>query len=265
MAAKIVASDVWKAFRRNGTALSVVEGVTLTVGEGEVVALVGPSGCGKSTLLDMLAGFTFPDRGSVQVDGRPVRGPDPNRILISQGGSVFPWLTVRRNLVIVQVGVPPDERRARAKHYMDVVGLGDFQLAYPYQLSGGMRQRLELARALVVRPQMLLMDEPFGALDALTRLRMRAEFLHILERERHTVLLVTHDVEEALHLADRIVVMTARPARIQDVVDVPDPHPRNLTSPAFSALKDRILHELGVDAWLNPIVESGMGNGGAPT
>jgi NitT/TauT family transport system ATP-binding protein len=257
MAAKIVATDVWKAFGRNGNALSVVEGVTLSVAEGEVVALVGPSGCGKSTFLDMLAGFTFPDRGVVQVDGAVVRGPDVNRILISQHGSVFPWLTVRRNLVIVQVGVPPEERTARAKHYMDLVGLRDFQLAYPSQLSGGMRQRLELARALVVRPQILLMDEPFGALDALTRLRMRAEFLRILGRERHTVLLVTHDVDEALHLANRVVVMTSRPARIQDVIEVSFPQPRSLTSPEIGALKDRILHELGVDTWLDPAVADG--------
>jgi len=265
MADKIIASDVWKGFGRNGATLSVVEGVSLTVAEGEVVALVGQSGCGKSSFLDLLAGFTFPDRGEVRVDGELVRGPNAKRILISQRGSVFPWLTVRRNLVIVQQGVPVEERRRRAWHYVELVGLMEFERAYPFELSGGMRQRVELARALVVRPDILFMDEPFGALDALTRLRLRAELLQILARERHTVVLVTHDVDEALQLADRVVVLTPRPARIHSIVPVLLPHPRSLVAPELTALKERILRDLGVDAWMEGRpADNGAGGGRVP-
>ena len=181
------------------------------------------------------------------MDGQALDGPSPKRILIPQSASVFPWLSARRNLTFVQNGVPEDEKRRLALHYLEMVGLSEFQLSYPYQLSGGMLKRLEVARALVVKPDILFMDEPFGSLDALTRLKLRNELLRLLSVERHTVLLVTHDVEEALHLADRIIILSPRPARIQRIVDVPFPHPRALASVELMNLKKEILSDLGLD------------------
>jgi len=180
------------------------------------------------------------------VDGEPVREPRRTGIFIFQQPSLFPWLNLEGNLVFGLNGASPEERRRLVAHYISLVGLEGFEHAFPYQLSGGMQQRAELARALMVRPEILYMDEPFGALDALTRLRMRAELLRILSRERHTVLLVTHDVEEALHLADRVLLLSPRPAQIQTVIDVTLPRPRLLSSPALLALKASILTELGI-------------------
>jgi ABC-type nitrate/sulfonate/bicarbonate transport system ATPase subunit len=231
----------------NGS-LSVLEGVDFTVAEGEFVAIIGPSGCGKSTLLNILAGFDRPDRGAAALDGVPVSGPSSKGILIFQTGSIFPWLTVQRNLMFGLNGLPRSEKRRLADHYAELVELKGFEQVFPSQLSGGMRQQLEVARALMVRPEVLYMHEPFGSLAALTRLQMRIELLRILSRQRHTVLLVAHDVEEALHLADRILLLSARPARIQSVVDVPFAHPRKLSNPAVVELKEQLLRELGVEA-----------------
>jgi len=245
---KIIVKDLSKAFPTRQGPLSVLEGITFAVDEGEFVAIVGPSGCGKTTLLNIIAGFELPDRGEVRVDGVPVSGPSPKRIVMSQQGSVFPWLTVRGNLTFGLDGAPETDRRRIADHYISLVGLEGFEGAYPFELSGGMLKRVEVARALAVRPEILYMDEPFAALDALTRFRMRIELLRILSRERHTSLLVTHDVEEAIQLADRILILTARPATISSVVSVPVPHPRKLTSPAVVDLKEHILRALGVEA-----------------
>ncbi|MBI1722732.1 MAG: ABC transporter ATP-binding protein [Gemmatimonadetes bacterium] len=247
MSGSIVATGIHKSFSSRQGALSVIEGIDLSVADGEFVALVGPSGCGKSTLLDILAGFVRPDRGEVQIDGEPVGSANPRHILIPQQPSVFPWLTARRNITFVLDGVPDGEQRRLAFHYLDLVGLEGFDQSYPHQLSGGMVKRLELARALAVKPDVLYMDEPFGALDALTRRKMRDELRRILLVERHTALLVTHDVEEALHLADRIVVMSPRPTKIQCIVDVPFPHPRRLVSVEMIRLAALILSELGVE------------------
>ena len=246
MGTKIVVQDVWKGYPTRGS-LSVLEGLSFTVADGEFVALIGPSGCGKTTLLNIMAGFDQPDRGEVSVDGKPVTGPTPQGIFIFQQGSVFPWLTVRRNLMFGLGNLPKAEKRRLADHYIELVGLKGFERAFPYQLSGGMLQRVEVARALVVKPEILYMDEPFGALDALTRLRMRNELRRILYRERHTVLLVTHDVEEAIFLADRILILSPRPAKIQSFVEVPSLHPRALSAPQLVELKERILRELGVE------------------
>lgn len=248
MSASIQICNVHKSFpgRDGRGSLSVVDGIDLTVEEGEFVALIGPSGCGKSTLLDLMVGFDNPDRGTIAVDGRPVEGPSRRGVLVPQQAAAFPWITVRRNLTLVQDGVPEEERRRRASYYLEMVGLKAFELAFPYELSGGMRQRLEVARALVVKPEILFLDEPFGALDALTRIRMRDELRQILLQERHTTVLVTHDVEEALDLADRIVILSPRPARIQRIIEVPQPHPRVLYSPPMVELKEQILEELGV-------------------
>jgi ABC-type nitrate/sulfonate/bicarbonate transport system ATPase subunit len=248
MHAKIAVRDLWKAYQTTDGGLSVIEGVDFEAAEGEFVALVGPSGCGKTTLLNHIAGFEKPDRGEILVDDQPVTQPSKNGIVISQQGSVFPWLTVRRNLTFGLNNLPRDEKRRLADHYAELVGLQGFEEAFPYQISGGMLKRVELARALAAKSELLYMDEPLAALDALTRFRMRLELQRILGSEQHTVLLVTHDVEEAVHLADRVLILTARPAKIRSILKVPFPHPRNVASREFVELKQKILRELGVDA-----------------
>src|SRR5262250_1555968 len=246
MRTKIEIRALKKSFASDKGALPVVDDVSFTVRDGEFVAIVGPSGCGKSTLLNMMAGFVRPDTGEVVIDGAPRTRPDARGILISQQGSVFPWLTVRENLMFGLNGHAPANRIEIADRYADIVGLKGFEQSYPHELSGGMLKRAELARALVVKPEILFMDEPFSALDALMNLRMRNELLRILAEERHTVLLITHDVEEAIHIADRVLVLTPRPARLQASFDVKIPRPRKLTSPEVQELRVAILRELGV-------------------
>jgi ABC-type nitrate/sulfonate/bicarbonate transport system ATPase subunit len=247
MRTKIEVRDLQKSFSSDRGRLSVIENVSLTVGDGEFVAIVGPSGCGKSTLLNLMAGFIRPDGGLIAVDGKQRSKPDAKGILISQQGSVFPWLTVRENLKFGLNGKAQVDHSQLADHYAALVGLQGFEDSYPYELSGGMLKRAELARALVVKPEILYMDEPFSALDALMSLRVRNELLRILRTERHTVILVTHDVEEAIHLADRIHVLSVRPTRIQATFDVPFAHPRRVSSPEAQQLRIAILTELGVE------------------
>ena len=247
MPTKIEVRAVSKSFTSDRGPLQVIEDVGFSVRDGEFVAIVGPSGCGKSTLLNLLAGFIRPDAGSVIIDGAPRLRPDSKGILISQQGSVFPWLTVRENLMFGLNGHAPVDKVGLADHYADIVGLKGFEHSYPHELSGGMLKRAVLARALVVKPDILYMDEPFSALDALMSLRMRNELLRILAIERHTVMLITHDVEEAIHVADRILVLSPRPTRIQATFDVPFAHPRKLSSPEAQSLRVAILRELGVD------------------
>jgi ABC-type nitrate/sulfonate/bicarbonate transport system ATPase subunit len=246
-ASKIVVDGVAKGFATGKGVLPVIDGVSIAVDDGEFVAIVGPSGCGKSTLMNIIAGFERPDRGAVRVDGVAGPRPSPKGIVISQHGSVFPWLTVQQNLMF---GLSGDDARgdkaALADHYAEMVGLKGFEAAYPHQLSGGMLKRVELARALVVKPEILYMDEPFSALDALMNLRMRNELLRILGEERHTVLLITHDVEEAVYMADRIMVLSPRPTTIQATFEVRLPHPRRLASAEAQGLREAILKELGV-------------------
>ena len=246
MSAKISVKDLKKSFDTDQGPLPVVNGVSFDVADGEFVAIVGPSGCGKSTLMSIIAGFDRPDQGSVTVDGAVGRGPSSKGILISQHGSVFPWLTVQQNLMFGLNGRASGEKEELADHYAAIVGLKGFEKSYPHELSGGMLKRVELARALVVKPEILYMDEPFSALDALMSLRMRKELLRILEVERHTVVLITHDVEEALQLADRILVLSVRPTTIQATFEVSFAHPRKLTSPEVQNIKESILRELGV-------------------
>jgi ABC-type nitrate/sulfonate/bicarbonate transport system ATPase subunit len=246
MPAKIVVKNVSKNFVTDKAVLPVVNNVSLEVESGKFLAIIGPSGCGKSTLMKILCGFEQADTGSVTIDGNPHNRPDPNGILISQHGSVFPWMSVQRNLMF-GIGGNDDAKNAElADHYAELVGLKGFEKAYPHELSGGMLRRVEIARALVVKPEILYMDEPFSALDALTSLYMRKELLRILEEERHTVVLITHDVEEAIHLADRIIVLSKRPTSIQASFDVPFKHPRKLSSPEAQKLKESILRELGL-------------------
>jgi ABC-type nitrate/sulfonate/bicarbonate transport system ATPase subunit len=248
---KIVIDGVSKSFvAARGGSVPVIHDVSLEVADGEFVAIVGPSGCGKSTLMNVIAGFERPDSGLVRIDGREVRGPSPKGIVISQHGSVFPWLTVQQNLMFglndAEHGEKHAERAALADHYADMVGLKGFESAYPHELSGGMLKRVELARAFIVKPEILYLDEPFSALDALMNMRMRNELLRILAEERHTVLLITHDVEEAIYMADRILVLSPRPTTIQTRFDVDLPHPRRLGSPQAQALREAILKELGL-------------------
>ena len=247
-APRISVEGIAKSFTTGHGTLDVLSDISFSVAEGETVAIVGPSGCGKSTLMSIIAGFERPDRGSVAIDGTPLRKPSSKGILISQQGSVFPWLTVRENLMFGLNGHRFEGKQDLADHYAAMVGLKGFERSYPHELSGGMLKRAELARALVVKPEILYMDEPFSALDALLSLKMRNELLRILAEERHTVLLITHDVEEAIHVADRVLVLSTRPTRIQATFDVPIPHPRRLASAAVQELRAAILRELGVEA-----------------
>ena len=247
MRTKIEVNEISKTFASDKGPLPVVDRVNFTVGDGEFVAIIGPSGCGKTTLMNMIAGFIPPDEGSVVVDGIERLKPSSTGILISQHGSVFPWLTVQENLMFGLNGHAYADKAGLADHYAEIVGLKGFESSYPHELSGGMLKRAELARALVVKPEILYMDEPFSALDALMGLRIRNELLRILAEERHTVMLITHDVEEAIHVADRIMVLSPRPARIQAQFEVPFAHPRKLTSPEAQQLRVAVLRELGVE------------------
>jgi len=224
----------------------VLDDIELGVTAGEFVCILGPSGCGKSTLLNIVAGFVKPTDGGVAIDEEPVDGPDPRRIFVFQERGVFPWLTVEGNIGFGLFRQSEAEKRERIKHYVQLVGLTGFENAYPRELSGGMKQRLEVARALAVNPDVLYLDEPFGALDSITRLQMRRELLRIWHAERKTILFVTHDIEESVQLADRIVVLSARPGRVRRIVNVDIPHPRDLSDPRYIALRDQIFAEIGL-------------------
>ena len=233
-------------FTRDGKSTPVLNDISLEVAEGEFVCLLGPSGCGKSTLLSTMAGFLAPTSGEIKIDGEAVHGPDPRRIFVFQERGVFPWLTVEGNIAFGLFHLPAAERRQRVAHYIKMVGLEGFEKAYPPALSGGMKQRLEVARALAVNPDMLFLDEPFGALDSITRLVMRGELLRIWEAERKTIIFVTHDIDEAVQLADRVVVMSARPATIQQIVNIDIPHPRDISSARYLELRDGIFQQIGL-------------------
>jgi NitT/TauT family transport system ATP-binding protein len=226
--------------------VDVLEDLNLDVREGELVCILGPSGCGKSTLLNIVGGFVRPTAGTVTIDGDRVTEPDRRRIFVFQERGVFPWLTVEGNIAFGLHHLPDGERRERVEHYVALVGLGGFERAYPHALSGGMKQRLEVARALAVNPDVLYLDEPFGALDSITRLQMRGELLRIWQAERKTILFVTHDIDESVQLADRIVIMSARPSTIQRIVEVDLEHPRDLSSRGYIEVRDRIFEEIGL-------------------
>jgi ABC-type nitrate/sulfonate/bicarbonate transport system ATPase subunit len=233
-------------FTREETSVRVLDDINLEIATGEFVCLLGPSGCGKSTLLSAMAGFLSPTRGEIRIDGEPVRGPDPRRIFVFQERGVFPWLTVEGNIGFGLFKLPRVEREQRIAYYVKMVGLEGFEKVYPAELSGGMKQRLEVARALAVNPDMLFLDEPFGALDSITRLIMRGELLRIWEAERKTIVFVTHDIDEAVQLADRVVVLSARPARVQQIVEIDIAHPRDISSPRYLELRDGIFKQIGL-------------------
>ena len=239
--------------------MRVVDGISMDIADGEFVSIIGPSGCGKTTLMNIVGGFVKPTGGAVLLDGKPIRGPGPDRGVIFQEYGVFPWLTVRGNIEFgLKLAANPAAPRDRAEicqRYMALMGLSDFADHFPKHLSGGMRQRLAIARAYAVKPQFLLMDEPFGALDAQTRTAMQDLLLDVLRTEGKTVLLITHSVDEAIYLSSRIVVVTARPSKVRAVFDVPFGYPRSERvheDPRFIAMSREIralvMHEYAAQA-----------------
>ncbi len=242
---KIQVRNVTKHFAVGGQRFEALGGVSLDVAENEFITVVGPSGCGKSTLMNILAGLEEPTSGTALVDGGEVHGPSPERGVIFQQYALFPWLTVRDNVEfgLKTARVPAAERRERAQHFIDMVGLGDFADSLPKTLSGGMKQRCAIARAYAMDPSILLMDEPFGALDALTRVRMQENLLETWEKDKRTIVFITHDVDEAAFLANRVVVMAAKPGRIHRIIDVDLPYPRTedvRLSPEFTEIRNEI-------------------------
>ncbi|SSC69986.1 unnamed protein product [Ciceribacter sp. T2.26MG-112.2] len=227
--------------------LPVLDNVSITVQPGEFVALLGPSGCGKSTLLRLAAGLEHPRQGELREDGETIGGPNPDRILVFQEATLFPWLTVRKNIATgLDARGVLQEQGHRVDEVLKLVKLEAFADAYPHQLSGGMAQRVAIARALVNDPKLLLLDEPFGKLDSLTRLSMQKDLLQLWKQAGFTALLVTHDVEEALLLADRVIVFSDRPARIVAEVTVEKPHPRRRDDAELVQLRQTLLEQLGV-------------------
>ncbi len=218
----IVFENAFRRFERDGKSFPALDNVSLTVADKEFVALVGPSGCGKTTCLRMAAGFEVPSSGRVLVGGAPVRGPGPDRAVVFQQFALFPWKSVADNIAfgLRNRKVPADERRERITAAIKLMGLDGYETAFPHQLSGGMQQRVAIARAYVLDPEALLMDEPFGALDAQTRVGMQEELVRIARVNPRTVLFITHAVEEAVYLGDRVAIMTRRPGRIKEIIDV---------------------------------------------
>jgi ABC-type nitrate/sulfonate/bicarbonate transport system ATPase subunit len=237
--------SVWFDDRQRGRVLAV-DDVSAAIADGEFVCIVGPSGCGKSTLLNVVGGLVRANTGDVMVDGRPVAGPGPDRGMVFQSYTLYPWLTVRNNIEfgLKLARIPSAERRRVSDRLIELVQLAGFADAYPKALSGGMRQRVAIARSLANNPRVLLMDEPFGALDAQTRALMQELLLDVWSRDGRTVIFVTHDIDEAIFLADRVLIMSRRPGRIRRELPVPLPRPRDYTvlaTPEFAALKRQVL------------------------
>lgn len=251
-----IAVDIRKVshhFDLEGEVLPVLETIDITVAPGEFVALLGPSGCGKSTLLRLLAGLEKPAEGEIHADGRPISAPDCSRILAFQDPTLFPWRTVWKNVATgLEAQGILDEQRQRVDEALALVRLEDFASAYPHQLSGGMAQRVALARALVNEPKLLLLDEPFGKLDSFTRMAMQAELLSLWQRQAFTAILVTHDIEEALLLASRVILLSDRPARLLHEVRVDLDYPRRRDQPTIIKLRREIAQELGLDSASEP-------------
>lgn len=243
---KLNIRNVSKVFNGKKTSVEALQSTTFEVREGEFVTILGPSGCGKSTILRVVAGLVEPSSGQVLLDGREITGPGPDRGMVFQSYTLFPWLTVQKN---IEFGlelrqVHKDTRSATAKHYLDLIGLSGFENAFPVNLSGGMKQRVAIARALANDPEILLMDEPFGALDAQTRTIMQELLLQAWEETKKTILFVTHDVEEAIFLGDTVYIMTARPGMIKEAIKITLPRPRTYEmkeEPEFLAVKRRVL------------------------
>ncbi|MFA4934646.1 MAG: ABC transporter ATP-binding protein [Candidatus Methanoperedens sp.] len=237
---------VFKKVSRKFNEFHATENMDFEVADGEFVCLLGPSGCGKTTVLRMAAGLISPGEGEIFLDGKKIESVNKECGVVFQEYALFPWRTVQGNIMFGPEvkGMPKEECERISRHYIDLVGLTGFEKHYPHELSGGMKQRVGIARAYANNPKLLLMDEPFGALDAQTRNIMQAELLRIWETEHISVLFVTHSVDEAVYLADRIVVMTARPGTVKEIFDVELPRPRVRTSPEANAIRDRVLRSL---------------------
>ncbi len=232
-----------------GDKVVALSNVNLDVADKEFVCFIGPSGCGKTTLLRITAGLEKPDSGTLTVNNEPIKGPGPDRGMVFQEYSLFPWRTVLRNITfsLEMKKIPKIEREKISREFLELVGLSKFADSYPHELSGGMKQRVAIARALVNDPDVLLMDEPFGAVDAQTRNRLQHELLNIWEKKKKTVLFITHSVDEAVFLADKVVVFTARPGRIKEVISVDLPRPRERTSYEANVVRENLLTTLGAE------------------
>lgn len=245
---EVTVRDLSKSFALNGQRLAVLRDLQLEVRGGETLAIVGPSGCGKTTLLRVLAGLESPDSGEVLIDGQTVQGVGTERAIIFQEPRLLPWLTVLGNVAFgLQVrGTPRDRAEARARHYIRLVGLAEFESAFPRQLSGGMAQRVGIARALTVQPEILLLDEPLGALDAMTKLTMQEELARIWREEKVTMILVTHDLEEAIFLADRVLVLPKEKDAVPRLISVDLPRPRDRSDSGFVQMRRRLMAGFGL-------------------
>lgn len=251
LADKIKIENLRKVFEvRGGGNVVALNDVSFSVREGEFVCIVGPSGCGKTTLLKIIAGLERPTSGVVTLDGKPVSGPGRDRCMVFQEYALFPWRTVLKNITfgLENLGIPKEERLKIAKRYIELVGLRGFEDRYPHELSGGMKQRVGIARALAIEPEVLLMDEPFGSLDAQTRNMLQKELLEIWEKTQKTILFVTHSVDEAVFLADKIVVLSARPAVVKEILEVDLSRMRDRTSQEFNEVRSKVLRILQEEA-----------------
>ncbi len=235
-----------KVYRTDESETVAIDDFSLNIKKGELISIVGPSGCGKTTLLRMIAGLLESTSGSITIDGRECKAPGPDRGMVFQDYALFPWRSVRKNVEfgLEIAGVPKEERKAKVDAMLDMVGLEKFADARIHELSGGMKQRVAIARSLVSEPDVILMDEPFGALDAQTRNLMQESLIKILQQTDQTVIFITHSVDEAIYLSDRVVVLTKRPAKIKTVFDIPWARPRDRASPEFTSLRKEILEEL---------------------
>ena len=248
--AQLSAKNITKVYGSGENAVTALENVSFDVEDGEFVSILGPSGCGKSTLLRIIDGLLKPTTGEILIDGEEVNGSGQDRGMVFQSFNLFPWRTVRENVEFgIEIGdMSKTERRERSAEFIEMVGLADFTDAYPKELSGGMQQRVGLARALAIDPEILLMDEPFGALDAQTREVMQTELLKIWSQHQKTSVFVTHDIEEAIFLSDRVIVLTGRPGHVNEIIDVPFNRPRHghdlKADPAFGDLRERIWDKL---------------------
>jgi NitT/TauT family transport system ATP-binding protein/sulfonate transport system ATP-binding protein len=242
---KIECKGVSKSFVLQQERLCVLSDVTLSVHENEFLVILGPGQGGKTTLLNIIGGLLAPDSGEILLNGKPIAGPGPDRGIVFQQYALFPWKTVEENVAfgLTMKGVDKAERLERAHHYIDLVGLKGFEKSYPAQLSGGMKQRVGIARAYTVNPDILLMDEPFGALDAQTRYAMEKDILAIWQKEQRTVVFVTNNVEEAIYLGDRVVVMSAMPGTVKSTYAIDTPKPRQYTDPAFLEIRKQISND----------------------
>ncbi|MDO5852836.1 MAG: ABC transporter ATP-binding protein [Thermoplasmata archaeon] len=243
---QIVIDGLGKTYSRDSVETEAIRDISLDIRKGELVSFIGPSGCGKTTLLKLIAGLIQPTNGRISIDGRQCDAPGADRGMVFQDFALLPWRSVRKNVEtgLEIAGVPKAQRRELAEQYIKLVGLGEFADARISELSGGMKQRVGIARALVVRPDVILMDEPFGALDAQTRNIMQAQLIEILRNTQQTIIFITHSVDEAVYLSDRIVVLTKRPTTVKEIIELDTPRPRDRSAPDYNAVKRKILDYL---------------------